>query len=513
MAHVFLSYNEQDRPFILALAEHLVRAEHDVWLDVWRISGRVPYWEEIKEGIEQCSHFIFAISPDSIASDSNARVELEHAASLPADQRPIIVPILVRETDLKRLPSAISPSWLHIHDFVHKPYETMLSSVLHALAARNAADRARSSLSNEQRTATLRFAEALALLRDGAYEQAIEMLETLAAQGYQPRFFSLQAVIDHAERSLYQVRRRQEAQQAYQEIAALSEVDFELACKAWAEFRRNYPEHTDDPLDLHRVLRARNRQGAHGQAVGNLLPDFAWCNVSEGYVLIEDATDPRKYNPTGSGGGLFHVPAFKIAQTPITNAQYQVFLDAPDGYRDIRWWTYSLHASAWRRKRPQPKPTIVLGDRLPRTRVSWFDAVAFCIWLSHRTGKRISLPSELQWQRAAQGDDNRRYPYGKHFDPKRCNTRESGIGAPTAVDTYPNGKSPFGVLDMQGNVWEWCLTEWQTDELHLEGNNPRVLRGGAWSSEGALVNNFYRYQNIPSVELDSIGFRPVLLPE
>ncbi|MDW8300746.1 MAG: SUMF1/EgtB/PvdO family nonheme iron enzyme, partial [Anaerolineae bacterium] len=510
MARVFLSYNSQDRPFILMLAEQLVRAEHDVWLDVWRISGRVPYWEEIKAGIEQCTHFLFAISPESIRPESGTRVELDHAAGLPPERRPIIVPILVRETDLNSLPITISPGRLHIHDFVHKPYEAMLSNVLHALAERDSAERPRRALNAQQRQFGLRFAESLALMRNGAYEQAIDLLEALSAEGYQPRFFSLQVVIDHARHSLYQQQRRREAQEAYEEIAALRHMDLELARKAWLEFRRNYPEFTDDPLDLNYHLRPRAKTSTLKPDVSDILPNFAWCDVTEGHVFIDDATDPRKYNPSGSGGGISHVSAFKIAQTPITNAQYQVFLDAPDGYRDIRWWTYSLQATAWRRKRPQPKPAPESRERFPRTRVSWFDAVAFCIWLSYRTGKQITLPTELQWQRAAQGDDNRRYPYGKDFDPKRCNTRESGIGAPTPVDAYPNGKSPFGVLDMQGNVWEWCLTEWQTDATHLDGNMPRVLRGGAWSSEGRLVTNFYRYQGIPSIELDSVGFRPVL---
>lgn len=513
MAKVFLSYSSHDRSFVVALAEELVRAEHHVWLDIWRISGRVPFWEEIKEGIEQCTHFVFAISPDSISSGSGARIELDHAAGLPPERRPVIVPILVRETDFSSLPITISPGRLHIHDFVHKPYDAMLSNVLHALADRNSNSKAHSAFSQEQRRYALRFAEALALIRDGAYEQAIENLKALAAAGYQPRFFSLQTVIEHAERSLYQVRRRQEAQQAYEEIAALSQVNLDLAISAWREFRSNYPEYLDDPLDLNYQLRPRQKQALHLKDVSDFLPDFTWCGVTAGHVLIESATDPHKCNPIGSGGGLFKVAAFKIAQTPITNAQYQVFLEAPDGYRDIRWWTYSLHATAWRRKRPHPNRVINSGDRLPRTRVSWFDAVAFCIWLSHRTGRRITLPTEIQWQRAAQGDDNLKYPYGNRFDPKRCNTRESGIGAPTPVDAYPNGRSPFGVLDMHGNVWEWCLTEWQTDETHLDGHNPRVLRGGSWSSEGALVNNFYRYQNIPGIELDSIGFRPVLLPD
>lgn len=512
MARVFISYNSRDKEFVLGLAERLVSAEHDVWLDVWRISGRKPYWEEIKAGIEQCTHFVFVISPESISTESGPRIELDHAAGLPPEKRPIIVPLLVRETDLNSLPITISPGRLHIHDFVHKPYETMLSSVLHALAEREGGAR-RPANSPQQRRHALRLAEALALIRDGAYEPAIELLESLADEGYQPRFFSIQTVIEHARHSLYQQRRRQEAQDAYEEIAALRHVNLEMARQAWERFRRDYPEHTDDPLDLNRQLRPPQRPKCLKPDVRDILPDFAWCEVSGGFVFIENATDIRKYNPTGSGGGLFEVGDFKIAQTPITNAQYQVFLDASDGYRDLRWWTYSPHASAWRRKRPQPKPTVFLGERLPRTRVSWFDAVAFCIWLSHRTGKRISLPSELQWQHAAQGDGNRPYPYGKFFDPKRSNTRESGIGAPTPVDAYPNGKSPFGVLDMHGNVWEWCLTEWETDSLRLEGNNPRVLRGGSWSSEGSFVNTFYRYQNIPVIELDSIGFRPVLLPD
>ncbi|MFQ3536760.1 MAG: SUMF1/EgtB/PvdO family nonheme iron enzyme [Aggregatilineales bacterium] len=511
MARVFISYNSQDRPFVLRLAEQLQQAEHEVWLDVWRISGRQPYWEEIKAGIEACTHFLFIISPESISTQSGARIELDHAAGLPPERRPIIVPILARETSLEALPITISPGRLHIHDFVRKPYEAMLSSVLHAIAERVSANLQQAS-KMQQRRSGLRFAEALALIREGAYEYALELLESLAAEGYQPRYFSLKAVIEHAKHASYQKQRRQEAQDAYEEIAALRHVDLEMASKAWAQFCHDYPEYTDDPLELGRLLRPRHKTGSSKPNADEILPDFAWCSISAGFVFVENATDPRKYNPVGSGGGLFQVSEFKIARTPITNAQYQVFLDALDGYRDIRWWTYSPQAMAWRRKRPQPTASAFPGERLPRTRVSWFDAVAFCIWLSHRTGRRINLPTELQWQHAAQGDDNRPYPYGKIFDPKRCNTREAGLSKPTPVDAYPNGKSPFGVLDMQGNVWEWCLNEWETDATSLEGSRPRLLRGGAWSSEGALVNMFYRYQNIPSIELDLIGFRPVLLP-
>lgn len=515
MARVFISYNSQDRPFILKIAAQLQAAEHDVWLDVWRISGRVPYWEEIKAGIEQCTHFVFAISPQAIESESGSRIELDHAAGLPSEKRPIIAPLLVRKTPLEALPITISAGRLHIHDFVNKPFEAMLSNVLHAVASSKteSASKLSTSVFTSQRAQKLRYTEAIALVQAGAYEQAIASLEELAAQGYRPTMMPLERVLNHARQRMMESKRRAEAEDAYEEIAALEGLSRDLAREAWAQFRHDYPEFTDDPLNLAARLSRRNGQTTVRHNVADLLPDFEWRSIPQGVALLEDATNLRKYNPQGSRGGWYDVPAFKIAKTPITNLQYQYFLDAPDGYRDMRWWSYSLHASAWRRKRPQAKLTAVLGDRLPRTRISWFDAIAFCLWLSHRSGQHITLPTEVQWQRAAQGDDGRRYPYGNTFDETRCNVRESGHGAPTPVDAYPKGVSPYGVLDMQGNVWEWCLTEWQTDSAHVEGGNARALRGGAWSSVGAMVNCFYRYQNIPSVELDSIGFRPVLLDD
>jgi formylglycine-generating enzyme required for sulfatase activity len=212
-----------------------------------------------------------------------------------------------------------------------------------------------------------------------------------------------------------------------------------------------------------------------------LLPaPFAWIDIPAGRVIVNNQT--------------FDVPPFAIAKYPITNAQFKLFIDA-GGYDTQRWWTsdgwqarlagIAYVGSSWK---PTGKAWIEPrywrdkkrnGADYPVVGVSWFEAAAFCAWLRETTGENIVLPSEQQWQRAAQGDDGRAYPYGAKFDKNRCNFNTSRT---TPVRHYEGkGDSPFGVVDMSGNVWEWCLTDYDTG--HQDENRTcerRVLRGGSW---------------------------------
>jgi formylglycine-generating enzyme required for sulfatase activity len=156
-----------------------------------------------------------------------------------------------------------------------------------------------------------------------------------------------------------------------------------------------------------------------------------------------------------------------------------VFIDDPDGYMISSWWRFSPEAEQWRRDRPKPCGPAFEGADLPCTKVSWYEAVAFCRWLSSKSGLEIMLPTEQQWQRAAQGDDGREYPWGDEFDPSRCNFGNN-VGGPTPVTKYPLGASPYGVMNMSGNTWEWCLNEWGADSTRLKGNGVRGVRGGSW---------------------------------
>jgi formylglycine-generating enzyme required for sulfatase activity len=170
------------------------------------------------------------------------------------------------------------------------------------------------------------------------------------------------------------------------------------------------------------------------------------------------------------------VQPFAISKYLVTWAQYRSFLEADDGYRRRQWWRELAERQA------QPGEQYRQQDNHPAESVSWYDAVAFCRWLSARLGYEVRLPTEWEWQQAATGGDpSREYSWGADGDPAYANTRESRLGRTTAVGMYPQGASPVGALDMSGNVWEWCLNEHDRPQgIDLSGTARRVVRGGSW---------------------------------
>lgn len=225
----------------------------------------------------------------------------------------------------------------------------------------------------------------------------------------------------------------------------------------------------------------------------NGLPEFEWCHVPSGRITLE-AYD-----------GTFNVAAFFISKYPVTYKQYRAFLEVTDGYHDSRWWTDLQHE-------PEYDEQFRKIDNHPAENVSWYDAMAFCRWLSDKRGVEIRLPTEWEWQQAATGGDpNNEYPWGKTFDSLRCNIYESGLGRTTAVGLYPDGRSPVGTLDMSGNVWEWCANSYEepkNTDVSSKGN--RVARGGSWDGILDCARAADRYLNLlPDYRHFSLGFRVV----
>ena len=235
-----------------------------------------------------------------------------------------------------------------------------------------------------------------------------------------------------------------------------------------------------------------------------LPPPFEWANIPAGATMMLDATDE---DPPGTPGGDFYVEPFAVSKYPITNPQYQAFLDAPDGYFDPRWWQFSASSRHWYMANRIPKKTSFPGPELPRTNVSWYDAMAFCRWMSFKIGRNITLPTERQWQRAAQGDDYRNYPWGDVFAGRYCNAGEAGPGQPTPVTWYEDGVSPFDVMDMAGNVYEWCLDEWETGQVNIQSASMRVLRGGSFFDTPADAKITKRHWSFPFLRGFNWGFR------
>jgi formylglycine-generating enzyme required for sulfatase activity len=202
-----------------------------------------------------------------------------------------------------------------------------------------------------------------------------------------------------------------------------------------------------------------------------------------------------------------YLDRFQIARVPISNAQYHLFVEA----------TSHTPPGHWEDGRP------LRGlESHPVVGVSWHDAMAYCRWLSEATGKPITLPSEAQWEKAARGDKDRRgYPWGDEWDETRCNTSELDLGDTTPVGIFPEGASPYGCLDMAGNVWEWTGSHYKEypydradgrENLEAGDDVSRVLRGGSWLDYRIYARCAYRDGLIPDGRWDYYGFRFVVSP-
>ncbi len=244
------------------------------------------------------------------------------------------------------------------------------------------------------------------------------------------------------------------------------------------------------------------------------LPRLEWCDIPAppgGKVWL--GADDQKDNPRREVALNY---SFKMAKYPITYRQFQTFSDSGE-YADPRWWTDFPEGYA-----PQPlderyrKPTSY-----PRDTVSWYQAVAFTRWLTERyraagqldPGQEIRLPSEGEWEYAARGTDEREYTYLGPFDPTKGNTYQTGIGRSSVVGCFPDGASPFGVLGMSGQVWEWCLNNYsQPAEKNISSNmtDYKRLRGGSFDYDAYYAACAYRFDFDPHLDYNFLGLRVVV---
>jgi formylglycine-generating enzyme required for sulfatase activity len=198
---------------------------------------------------------------------------------------------------------------------------------------------------------------------------------------------------------------------------------------------------------------------------------------------------------------------FFLGRFPVTNAQYEKFDPA-----------HKTRRAPW------------ADDNHPVVYVSSKEAEKFCQWLSAKDGKKYRLPTEAEWEYAARGQDGRSFPWGDKFDAGhyanfadsrtnfawRDTVIDDGFAETAPVGSYPRGASPFGLEDMSGNVFEWCLDYFEPykgkERLNPRSamtNAKRIYRGGSWKSRSANLRTTARNFNLPDYSSNDVGFRIV----
>lgn len=228
-----------------------------------------------------------------------------------------------------------------------------------------------------------------------------------------------------------------------------------------------------------------------------------WTRPADGATMVYVPAGEFPYGP-GSSEDVpdrrVYLDAYWIDRTEVTNAQYACCVADGVCLEPIYTVPYEDPARA-------DHPVVA---------ISHGEAETFCAWAGGR------LPREIEWEKAARGTDGRIYPWGDAFEPQWVNHYWTAIGGTQPVGSYPEGASPYGALDMSGNVSEWVQERWRTLEEYLEnplsthygGPHPVgahfTLRGGGWPDLETSLRTYFRTNEEPTWRTKDMGFRCVI---
>ena len=488
---LFVSYARVDKHYCEQILD--VLDMHEVWYDQ-RLHVGQKWWSEITRRLDWCDGLVFLMSPESITS-KYCQQELEIARRLDK----AIFPVIIQP----RTPVPDSLRDYQVADFSQgldvRAVKDLLAAIYNAekipkpTYAGRAASRALSEKSgefevyypNDECNFGGELHEIAEAMERESYDEAVFRIKQLLSQQVHSDYIDLEALLSQAEEALEDQAYQRAAEREYRAIIALLDhkATRKLGIQAFDRFRRHFEGYDPDNIE------GRIRQ--YGVVFNNAL-EMDWCLVTEGQV--QSSLNGKTYQR--------YLPAYLLSKYPVTNEQFQVFIDSPDGYANPVWWQFSEDMALWHKNNPNPLPTLFNDPNYPRSNVCWYEALAYTLWYSHATHKVVRLPTVHEWQRAAQGDQSMMYPWGDEFSTRHANTKENHLRMLTRVDTYPQALSPFGVADMSGNVWEWCETEIMHEDEAL-----KVAKGGSFISPYQRAANGYCAYFKPEYRYASIGFR------
>ncbi|MBI5294613.1 MAG: SUMF1/EgtB/PvdO family nonheme iron enzyme [Chloroflexi bacterium] len=271
------------------------------------------------------------------------------------------------------------------------------------------------------------------------------------------------------------------------------------------------------------------------------LEKMVFCRVPVGEFRMGEGKEEHEVD----------LPEFFISRSPISNAQFDQFVKA-EGYKQEKYWQEAEQAGYWseagfkgRFENETRNAPVDIGapfnlSNHPVVGASWYEALAFTRWLTEylqvtscklqiyddrndtislddnlqlsiiNRKSEIYLPSEAEWEKASRGLGAREYPWEGKFNPNFANVSETGIGSTSAIGCFPKGKSPYGVLEMSGNVWEWTRTNSDGKE-DFQSKDDRVLTGGSFDDDASLARCVVRLGDYPDLTHGDYGFRVVVV--
>lgn len=504
---IFISYARVDKPVCTQLVNTL--GAHEVWYDQRLYAGQ-HWWKEILRRLEWCDVFIYLLSKDSIAS-KYCRKELVIAKKFGRE----IIPVLIDA-------NAIVPANLESVQYIDmcNQFDAENVSVLHnslwaiqeQLTKQGVIKQKVEKLSTSELESPVNISadivsQGAQALEEGRNDEAVLLFKQAQAKGLHNKFINIEKMLAAAEKAVAEQTARLEKERNYAEIRELFQFESvrEFACEAFSNFQKVYPDYDPDGLASYCEARKIPAAPKEKDIPDDLLPMLKWCKIPGGITHVANLGVESGQMDDDS----VRLKSFWMSKYPVTNLQFQKFIDDENGYSNPFWWQFSDHSITWFEEHPEALPPRYEGDDRPRENVNWYEAMAFAQWLSHKTGYNITLPLVAQWQRASQGDDDRFFPWGNVFSDDRCNTYESQIRMTTSVTAYDKGVSPYGVYDMSGNVWEWCLDKAEPEQGSYDYR--RAVIGGSFVSPANRAQSSFRYFLKSEVRYSSIGIRLVCL--
>ena len=534
---LFISYSRKDRAFLERFWTHLSPLETLYGLQRWDDSRIQPgdiWLDEIEQALARAQVALLLVSPDFLASDFIRRQELPclFEAAQNDGLKILWVPLLpcswkrFRQIEQYQAVIPVNPTLAEMGEVERDRAMVGITDHIHDLFEQIQAER----LAAEQDAA-----EAEALARQQEDEQRIAEQEAKRQAAETARLEQLQAEREaRAEAERWKAEAQKSRADAERTRAAMERLAREK--QEWQQqtiLKKPQPTAQGEaseakgpaliqiPTIAGRVVREGNQwqlkekpitvSGYHEQLAENIA--ITMIKIPAGQFQMGSAELEAERETCEGPQHLVKLGRFFIGQTAVTQAQWQVVAGWPKHQLELK-----------------DKPSHSQGANRPVEQVSWDEAEEFCRRLSVRTGLDYTLPSEAQWEYACRAGTTTPFSFGETLTPDLANYNGDNTYAsgPKGIHSYMTsevGSFPangWGLHDMHGNVWEWCLDLWHATYKEapadgkawmLGGGPHRLLRGGSWLNLPRLCRSAYRFNNRPGHRSDGIGFRVCCLPQ